>query len=322
MRSDFNLRVRFAVLAAILVTALVTALGCGPDDTTSGSKSGERRDGPVRIVATTGMVGDLARRVGGEHVTVDVLMGAGVDPHLYKASPGDITKLTSADLVLYSGHHLEGKMADVLVQVGRKRPVLAVTERIPEDQLLSDVVNTEFPDPHLWFDVALWSKGLDPVAEILSEVDPANAEAYRANAEGYRKELLELDAEIRAQVATIPKPRRLLITAHDAFRYYGRAYGIEVRGIQGISTESEAGLSEINRLVDLIATRKVTAVFVETSVSAKNVQALIEGAQQRGLKVRIGGNLFSDAMGAPGTPEGTYQGMVRHNTKQIVQALR
>lgn len=304
----------------ILLMALALLLGgcSGSTDPKSSQKHPSKY--PYKIVATTGMVADLAKRVGGDKVQVEVLMGPGVDPHLYKASPGDISKINGADVVLYSGLHLEGKMGDVFEKVAERKPVLAVTEHIAKNRLLNTTQGVH--DPHLWFDVELWSNAIDPLAEFLMEYDPSNAETYKTNAAAYKEELQKLHEEVKSALVLIPKERRVLITAHDAFQYFGRAYDVEVRGIQGISTESEAGLQEINKLVDLIVTRKIKAVFVETSVSEKNIQALIEGARRRGASVRIGGSLYSDAMGAPGTPEGEYPGMVRKNVSQIVGALK
>ncbi len=253
---------------------------------------------------------------------VEALMGPGVDPHLYKASPGDVQKLSGADLVLYNGLHLEGKLSDLLVKLAAKRPVVAVTEAMPEARLLHSEDGAAFADPHVWFDIELWSLALSPVADALAKLDPAGADFYRENAEKYKNELLKLHEETKEILSSIPETQRVLITAHDAFRYFGRAYGIEVMGIQGISTESEAGLREINRLVDLLVARGVKAVFVESSVSDRNVKALIEGARRRGAQVSLGGSLFSDAMGELGTETGTYPGMIRHNVGQIFQALR
>jgi len=275
---------------------------------------------PVRVVATTGMVADLARRVGGNRVQVTSLMGAGVDPHTYKAVPGDVTLLNGADLIFYSGLHLEGKMADVFVRLARNKPTFAVTEYVPESMVLESSDGAF--DPHLWFDVKLWSEAAGVVRDVLKAFDPPHAETYQKNADAYQAELTKLDVESREQLATVPKSQRVLVTSHDAFRYFGRAYDVEVRGIQGISTDSEAGVREVNELVDYIVSRKVKSVFVESSVSERNMKALVEGCAARGHAVRIGGTLFSDAMGAEGTPEATYVGMVKHNVDTIVKALR
>jgi manganese/zinc/iron transport system substrate-binding protein len=274
---------------------------------------------PYRVVATTGMVADLVRQVAGDKADVVQLIGDGVDPHLYTPTRNDVAHLHRAHLVFYSGLLLEGRMTDMLVRLARTRPVFAVTEAIDEGALLA--TEGGHPDPHVWMEVRLWSQGLDAVAESLAGFDPQNAELYRANAAAHRARLAELDDYARRVLGSIPADRRVMITAHDAFGYLGRAYGLEVLGIQGISTESEAGLQDINRLVDLLVARRVPAIFVESSVSDKNVRALIEGAAARGHKVRIGGELFSDAMGPSGTYEGTYVGMIDHNVTTIARAL-
>lgn len=249
-------------------------------------------------------------------------MGAGVDPHLYKASPGDVAKLQGADLVLYNGLHLEGKLGEIFQQLAARRVVRPVGDALPPERLMRKDDESNAPDPHVWFDVSLWALTPEIVAKALAEADPGGREEFERNARAYREELEALHADVVREIGQIPVAQRVLVTAHDAFRYFGRAYGIEVLGVQGISTESEAGLAEINRLVETLVRRRVKAVFVETSVSDKNVRALIEGAQQRGASVRLGGSLFSDAMGAPGTPEGSYPGMVRSNVKTIVEALK
>ena len=277
-------------------------------------------DYPIDVVCTTGMVADLVRRVGGEHVRVTALMGEGVDPHLYKPVPGDVRRLGEADLVFYSGLHLEGKMSDVFVRLARRKPTFAVTEYVPEEKVLETEEGAY--DPHLWFDVSLWSEAVAVVRDVLAGFDPKHAGDYEKNAAAYREELAGLHAYAKEQIATIPKGRRVLVTAHDAFRYFGRAYDIEVKGIQGISTEAEASVAEVNALVNFIVERGIKAVFVETSVSDRNMRALLEGAARKGHKVEIGGTLYSDAMGKEGTPEGTYVGMVRHNVDTIVRALK
>ena len=310
-----SMRLGFSWLWACCLALLAVFLGgCGSN---SGSK---QADGKLVVVATTGMIADAVKQVGGDRVEVIALMGPGIDPHLYKASPGDITKINSADLIFFNGLHLEGKMADVFEKVGRKKPTIAVGEAVPEAERLSWTGGVH--DPHIWFDVKLWRNVLTPIQEALSKAEPSHAAEFAANASRYGKELDQLDAEIRVTMDTIPESKRILVTAHDAFHYFGRAYGIRVHAIQGISTESEAGLSAINGLVQLLVNSKIPAVFVETSVSEKNIQALVEGVRARGGTVAIGGKLFSDAMGAAGTPEGTYVGMVRHNAKAIVDALK
>lgn len=275
---------------------------------------------PIKVVCTTGMVADLARNIGGDKVQVTQLMGEGVDPHLYKASPGDVNQLSGADVIFYSGLHLEGKMADIFVRMARRKPTFAVSEYIAEDRVLEGTESAF--DPHVWFDVSLWKDGAGVVRDALKAFDPKNAADYQTRADSYQAELAKTHDYAIAQIATIPKERRVMVTAHDAFRYFGRAYDLQVKGIQGISTESEAGVKEINTLVAFLVEKQIKAVFVESSVSDKNVKALLEGSAAKGHKVVIGGELFSDAMGKDGTPEGTYVGMVRHNVNTIVKALK
>lgn len=312
---------------------LLAAAGCGKTNTTnSAGGNADHQHGPqpittqykgaypIRVVCTTGMVADLATNIGGEHAQVTALMGEGVDPHLYQASPADVSMLTEADIVFYSGLHLEGKLAELLERMSRRKPAVAVAERIADDKILRDEHGAS--DPHVWFDVSLWSEAAGAVGEALGQFDPPHAKEYEANAAEYQARLAELHKFAQSELATVPESRRVLVTAHDAFRYFGRAYGIEVRGIQGISTDGEAGVRQVKELVDFLVDRKIKAVFVETSVSDQNIRSLLEGCQARGHDVVIGGTLFSDAMGKPGTPEGTYEGMVRSNVETIVNALK
>jgi manganese/zinc/iron transport system substrate-binding protein len=277
---------------------------------------------PYAAVATTGMVADIVRHVAGDKANVTGLIGEGVDPHLYKPTRNDVVALQEADVIFYNGLLLEGKMTDVLVKVARRgKAVYAVTELLDEKDLLEPPAMAGHYDPHVWMDVAAWSRAVEAVARSLGEFDPTHAAFYKDNARRYQAELERLNEYTKGVIASIPESRRVLVTAHDAFGYFGRAYGIEVKGIQGISTESEAGLEDINRLVDFIVSRDVQAVFVESSVAEKNVRALLEGAKSKGKTVIIGGGLFSDAMGAPGTYEGTYIGMIDHNATTIARAL-
>lgn len=302
-----------ALLGAAFVAAALVAGGCG-------ASSEEESDGTLRVVATTGMVADLAERVGGARASVRTLMGPGIDPHLYKASEGDLRRLEGADVILYNGLHLEAKMADVLEEIGESgRVTRAVAESIPPDRLIS--VSESQVDPHVWFDVELWKHAVVAVRDTLAEADPPHAELYRANAEAYVAELDELDAWVSAQAARVPAGQRVLITAHDAFGYFGAAYDFEVRGLQGISTVSEAGARDVAELADFIVERRIPVVFVESSVSPRTIQAVQAAVGAQGFDVEIGESLFSDAMGDEGTPEGTYPGMVRHNVRAIVSGL-
>jgi manganese/zinc/iron transport system substrate-binding protein len=269
------------------------------------------------------MVADVARRVAGPHARVESLMGPGVDPHLFKPSEGDVRRLSEADLILYSGLNLEGKMGDILVGLARRgRPVLAVTETIPREKLREPPEFQGHYDPHVWFDVGLWALTIRPIQKELAALDPAHAADFERNASALEAELAALDLEAEKRIAEVPEPGRVLVTAHDAFGYFGRRYRIDVVGLQGISTVAEAGLRDVERLTDLIVARKVKAVFIESSVSPRAIEAVQKACESRGHRVAIGGQLFSDAMGPAGTPEGTYPGMVRHNLKTIVEALR
>jgi len=272
-----------------------------------------------RVLATTTVVADLVREVAGDRADVECLMAAGIDPHSYRPTPADADRLARADLVVASGLHLEGRLAALLQRLAATRPVLAVGDRLPADRLLPAAGGLF--DPHVWFDAGLWSLCPPLVAEALAKVDPDGAVGYQERAADYAARLVALDARVRERIATIPPGRRVLVTAHDAFRYFGRAYGIEVVGVQGTSTESEAGLHDVNRLVELIVTRDIPAVFVETSVADRNVAALVEGARARGREVAIGGRLASDSLGEPGSGTETLAAALTANVEAIVAAL-
>lgn len=276
---------------------------------------------PIRVVTTTSQLADMARIVAGERADVRALMGEGVDPHLYRQTRSDIARLGNADLVLWNGLYLEAQLESFLLELAERQPVVALAERLPAERLIRHPTYDDKLDPHVWMDVALWSLLAPELALVLAELDPDGADLFAANAARYRAELHRLDSYVRSGIASIPESGRVLITAHDAFAYFGRAYGIEVLGIQGLSTESEAGLARIGELVDAIVSRDVAAVFVESSVADRNIRALVEGAAARGHSVVIGGELFSDAMGKPGTYEGTYVGMIDHNATVITRAL-
>lgn len=276
----------------------------------------------LNIVATTGMITDAARNVAGEHADVIGLMGPGVDPHLYKASQGDVRRLAAADIIFYNGLALEGRMADVLIRMARTKPTFAVTEYIPEERLVATENFGGHFDPHVWFDVSLWKIAVERVKDALIEVDPRHQVDYEKNAAAYLKQLDELHEYVQDRLAEIPREKRVLVTAHDAFGYFGGAYGLEVVGLQGISTDTEVGLRDIQELVGFLVERGIHAVFVESSIPRRAIEAVVEGARVQGHQVIIGGELFSDALGDAGTPEGTYIGMVRHNVDTIVSALR
>ena len=322
-----------ALMAAASVVATALAAGllvtCSDGDrrgaeasTPEAAASGTGRDYPFRVTATTGMVADIVRQVAGDRGEVTSIIGEGVDPHLYVPTRSDVAALMEADIVFYSGLLLEGKLTDTLIRVARSgRPVHAVTELVDESLLLQPEEFAGHFDPHLWMDVSGWMQAVHAVTEAFVAFDSAGMNGYRERADGYTETLTELHDYARRVLGSIPEQQRILVTAHDAFNYFGRAYGLEVAGIQGISTESEAGLDRINRLVDLLVTRQVGAVFVETTIADRNVRALIEGAAARGHTVMIGGELFSDAMGRPGTYAGTYVGMLDHNITTVARAL-
>jgi manganese/zinc/iron transport system substrate-binding protein len=276
----------------------------------------------LRVVATTNIVADLVRTVGGPRVEVEALMGPGIDPHLYKASAGDVRRMSSAQVIFYSGLHLEGKMSEVLGRMAeRGRRTVPVAECVPMEDLIFSTDFSGVHDPHVWFDVALWSQATGCVADTLADLDPENGDDYRARAAAALREMGALDGWVRERVAGLAPEQRVLVTAHDAFGYFGRAYGFEVRGLLGVSTASEAGTSDVQDLAEFIAERQIPAIFVETSVPPRYVQALQEAVRARGFAVEIGGSLFSDSLGSPGTPEESYHGTVRANVETIVNAL-
>ena len=274
------------------------------------------------IVVTTGILGDLVQRIVGDSLQVHALMGPGVDPHLYKASLGDLKQLMHADLVLYQGLHLEGKMGEVLEKLGRTHAVFSVADGLPKTELLTAELGGDFPDPHIWFDVALWKQVLMRTKAILAQEFPELKDYFEQRAMLYAKELDRLDLWMRTQLALIPEQRRVLLTSHDAFRYFGKAYGMEVKGLQGISTQAEFGLRDISNMVHLIVNADIPAVFLENSISGKSLEAVIQGVQSQGKQVRIGATLYTDALGEASSPEGTYLGMLRYNVQAIVQALK
>ncbi len=303
---------RFFLLSALLIF-------CAACTESSGSI---KREGTIKVVTTTAIIGDLVENIAGEKAETTSLMGPGVDPHLYKASAGDVGKLAGADMIFYNGLHLEGKITDVLGQM-RKRGVftVGVADGVDKSLLLSLEEYEGYYDPHIWFDVTLWKKAAKVVTDAFSLYDPQNARIYKRNAESYLKELDLLQAYIQKRIATLQPERRVLITAHDAFNYFGRGYGFEVMGLQGISTDSEASVADIRNLSKTITERKIPAVFVETSISPRYMRALQASVKARGFDVDIGGSLYSDSMGSLGTEEGTYIGMFKSNVDTVVESL-
>ncbi|MUG47283.1 metal ABC transporter solute-binding protein, Zn/Mn family [Paenibacillus woosongensis] len=312
-----RLKMTLSVLALIIVAACSKVEG-GMIHATRGEEQKI-----IQVVATTGMIADLVQQIGGTEVQVTALMRPGVDPHLFKASQGDIQKLDKANMVFYGGLHLEGKMTEILEKLGRHKYTVPVSKDIDQALLRSgaDINGTQF-DPHIWFDVKLWISAAGTVRDTLAAYDPNHAELYRQNAEAYIEELNALDAEIKDKINEIPESGRVLVTAHDAFGYFGDAYGMKVMGLQGISTAAEYGSKDVSNLRDYLVENKIKAVFVESSVPPKAMEAVIAGAKEKGHAVIIGGELYSDSLGEPGSGADTYITMVRHNVNTIVEALK
>lgn len=303
---------------SLLGLAALSVAACGP----AGGEDVDLAGRTVRVVATTSIVADLVREVGGERVEVTALMGPGVDPHLYRASEGDVRRMTEADVVFYNGLHLEGRMVELFEQMAdRGVPTVAAAGGIEEDQLLAPPEFQGAHDPHIWMDVMLWKEATLWAGEALAGLDTAHAEGYRDRANAYAGQLDALDAQVREQVARVPKEQRVLVTAHDAFNYFGRAYDFEVRGLQGISTVAEAGTADVQELARFVAERRIPALFVETSVSPRSIEAVRAAVRARGFEVTVGGNLYSDALGGEGSGAATYESMILHNVNTIVSAL-
>lgn len=303
---------------ALAAALLIAGASCG-DASREASSRGPRA--LPKVVCTIGMIGDIAGRLAGTDLTVESLMGPGIDPHLYKASEGDVARLGTADLILYNGLMLEGKMGDILVKMARGRPVVAVAESVTPDLLREPPEFAGHYDPHIWFDVRIWGMTIDPIVAEFSKLVPGKAEEFVRRGSALKSELIELDSWVQREIAGIPEEQRVLITAHDAFGYMGLRYGLTVMGLQGVSTTSEAGIKDVERLVGEITKRKIRAIFVESSVPVRSIEAVQAAAKKQGHDVAIGGQLFSDAMGPAGTVEGTYVGMVKHNVRTIVAGL-
>ena len=311
----------FAKLLPLALLLLVLA-GCSEQSSSASGPVGDRK---VRVATTTNFITDTVRRIGGDRVEVTGLMGPGVDPHLYKASARDVRTLREADVIVYGGLALEGKMADLLDELAERQTTVAMTKDIPRGELLEPPAGApavEDYDPHVWFDIAKWKIAARTAARTLEEKDPSHADVYRRNLRAYEAELDETDAYVRRRIESIPESRRLLVTSHDAFAYLGRRYGIDVAAIQGISTAAEATTADIRRVAGLLAKRKVPAAFVESSVPRQTIDAVLAATERMGHKARIGGELYTDAAGDEGTPEGTYTGMVRANADMIAEGLR
>jgi manganese/zinc/iron transport system substrate-binding protein len=310
-------------LIVVLALSLSVLVACAERDD-DGAGAG---DDPISVVTTTTMIRDAVENVGGDRVEVESLMGPGIDPHSYRARESDVARMESADIIFYNGQHLEGAMSDVLDQMGERSRTVAVAEGIdqdllipPDEVLLGDDFEGQF-DPHIWFDVELWMKAVEVIRDELIDFDPDHEEVYISNAETYLAELEELDQYILDRIAELPEHQRVLITAHDAFGYLGSAYGLEVYGLQPVTTVVEAGAADVRELADMIVEREIRAIFLETAVPPQGIEAVREAVQSRGFEVVIGGELYGDALGEHGTEQGTYVGAFRYNIDTIVDAL-
>ncbi len=315
------MRIVYGLLAFVVILFVACDRQSDEANEKASSSTGVSNQKPIRVVTTIGMISDIVQNVGGARVNATGLMGPGIDPHLYKASEGDVARLAGADLIFYNGLHLEGRMSGVLERMQDRIKTVAVTHDIDRGLLMAPPEFEGAYDPHVWFDVTLWMKAVERVRDTLIEVDNDRAELYRVNTEDYLAKLEELHDYVMQQADRVSPDQRVLVTAHDAFNYFGRAYGFEVYGLQGISTAAEAGTADVQALVQFIVERRVPAMFVETSVPRRSIEAVQAAVKSKGFSVEIGGQLFSDAMGALGTPEGTYIGMVRHNIDTIVTSL-
>ncbi len=307
-----------SITLTILLICVAVLAACGT--TTQSTDLSTRK---INVTTTVGMINDIVKNVGGDRVQATGLMGPGVDPHLYKPTASDLQKLEDADVIFYGGLELEGRMTDVFVKLARVgKPTYAVSEDISTELLRQPAEFEGKYDPHIWFDVTLWEQATQKVNQVLGTLDPGSKDYYQKNTDAYLAQLDELNDYVKTQIATIPEQSRVLITAHDAFGYFGDQYGMEVRGLQGTSTATEAGAADVQSLARLLCERGIKAIFVESSIPRATIEAVQKAAQAQGCEVNIGGSLFSDAMGTEGTPEGTYIGMVRHNVDTITAALK
>lgn len=305
------------LLGAILSLSVLLA-GCSAPVVSAGPAEDR-----LNVVATTTMLADLSTVIGGERVTVDGLMGPGIDPHLYQASAGDVSLMQNADVVVYNGLHLEGKMGEIFEALSGQGPtVICIEDGLDETKLLAWEDDSSVHDPHIWFDVSLWKNAAKIVADGLSQADPDGKGEYEANLETYLAELNETDEYIRGRASELPESQRVLVTAHDAFQYFGKAYGFEVRGLQGISTDAEAGTADVSGLAGFIVERQIKAIFVESSVPPKTIEALQAAVKAKGFDVAIGGELYSDSLGDAESRADTYILTVKANIDTIVDALK
>jgi manganese/zinc/iron transport system substrate-binding protein len=319
------------VLLVLSLGVVLPISGCRHDASTNHAEPSQVSHGtfageyPMKVVCTTGPVADMVRSVGGEYVTVTALMGPGVDPHLYKAVPSDIEQLSSADAVFYNGLHLEGRMADVFEQLARRKPTFAVTHSLVESKDKRLRTPPEFAgnyDPHVWHDPKLWSECVKYVADVLAEFDPKHRDDYLRNCDAYLKQVGEADQYCREQLASIPPEQRVLVTAHDAFDYFCTAYGLTSMPLKGVSTEEEVTIGRMDEVIDFLVKKNIKAVFVESATAPQIVKALIEPCQKAGHEVKIGGELYADALGSADSGADTYLGMIKANIDTIVKALK
>ncbi|MEX1188450.1 MAG: zinc ABC transporter substrate-binding protein [Bacteroidia bacterium] len=297
-----------------LLLILISLAACS-ETASSGSKK-------LMILATTGMIGDMVTNLAGDYVEVKTMMGPGVDPHLYKASQGDMELISNADIIVYNGLHLEGKLVDIFEKTGKSKPTIALGEFLPTENILKSENSGEAPDPHIWMNPKLWKIASKGLGDTLSSLMKDHSNEILASEKVFSEKLDKLDSEVDSLISLIEPETRVLITSHDAFRYFGNEFKMEVKGLQGISTVSEYGLRDVKNMVDLIISRKIKAVFVESSVSSKSLESVVQGCRDQGHEVKIGATLYSDSMGEKGTPNGTYFGMIRHNAQSISNALK
>lgn len=284
-------------------------------------KNETKSNGKLNVVTTTSMITDLVKNIGGNHINLQGLMGSGVDPHLYKASEGDVTKLSNADIIFYNGLHLEGKLVEVFEKMKTQKTV-AIGEALDKSTLIGSEYFASNYDPHIWFNPDYWIQATQFVVDKLSEAIPEQKTTFEANGANYIKQLEALKAELSSTIKTLPTEKRILVTAHDAFNYFGKSFGFEVVGLQGLSTATEAGVQDVQKLSSFIIEKNVKAIFIESSVPKRTIEALQAAVNSKGHDVKIGGSLFSDALGNTGTPEGTYIGMFNYNVNTIVNALK
>lgn len=286
-------------------------------------KTDKAKDGKLNVVTTTTMITDLVKHIGGDLINVQGLMGSGVDPHLYKASEGDVTKLVNADIIFYNGLHLEGKLVEVFEKMGSQtKTPIALADELDKNTLIGSDYFASNYDPHVWFDIEYFKAFASKVTQVLSEKNPENAETFAKNKSNYLRDLTILQKNVYSTISKLPKEKRILVTAHDAFNYFGKAYEFEVVGLQGLSTATEAGVQDVQKLAAFIIEKNIKAIFVESSVPIRTIEALQAAVKSKNHNVEIGGTLYSDALGTSGTIEGTYIGMFEYNVNTIVNALK